>query len=265
LAGEEKVEVKATPEKVQSEKKDRDWFDIVDLVGKWLIPISIFGFGTYLTIQQKRADADRQQFERDTDYIKMLASDQPKEQALGVSIIAVRSHRGDFAAYDILNAFIANSDKDDRTTQRAILILCTARGEEPFCTYQPPPSNDVAKLASDSTKHSNNSVGSAVDVYIQITSEDQRQDAERLAKTLQADGFNPLRIQLVAGSIATSNTYVRFFSASSAAAAGSVSDIMKKMGYQNPGVQDFSAYVAKPLSSVEVWIGKKQSVLTKAS
>jgi hypothetical protein len=98
-------------------------------------------------------------------------------------------------------------------------------------------------------------------VYIQIASEDQRADAEKLQSKLALDNFRAVGIQFVKPPVATVHTYVRFFAASGAVYAARITDEMNTLKYKSVGVQDFSAYTDKPLPSLEIWIGSSQGKL----
>jgi hypothetical protein len=53
------------------EKPARDW---VDTVSKLLIPIMIFAASALFSYQKNKSDADNQQFQRESEVLKLAAS-----------------------------------------------------------------------------------------------------------------------------------------------------------------------------------------------
>lgn len=72
----------------------RDW---IDVAAKLLIPIVLAVGGYLFTAHKDKIDAEQQQLERDSGYIKLLVSDNDKERDLGLRIISVLQKEGRFS------------------------------------------------------------------------------------------------------------------------------------------------------------------------
>jgi hypothetical protein len=236
-----------------SDEKKRDWVDVLDIVSKLLIPVAIALAGFLYSAHQAKVDEDRlnaerqnendrRNLERDTGYVRMLLSKDPNEKAFGIDIIRVLSRQNKFSP-DLLAVLtaMAGDDKNPDLAEAAKQIL----------------ENQIQVSSAKGTN-------AAIDVYIQIAKEEQRDDAKALQEALRKEGFAAPGIQLVTGEVATVHTYVRFFAAPGASQASHVKDVMSKLGYTSPAVQDFSAFTPSPLLSIEVWIGKTQGTLSKS-
>jgi hypothetical protein len=239
-----------------NEEKHRDWIDWIDVISKLLIPVVIAAVGILYSshqggIERMRLDAqrqdesDRRDLERDTGYIKMLASSNENEQELGMGIIGVlsREHKFSKDLIAVLTIF-AGGPQADSLTLAANRILAKAGAQDQLIGAQ------IASAAANSP----------IQVYVQIAKEEQREDGLKLQLALRNKGFATPPIRLVNGAVATVHTYVRFFSAPGALKASIVNDVMRELGYTS-AVQDFSAFTQTPLPSIEVWIGKSQGRL----
>lgn len=236
-----------------ADEKKRDLFDIFDLVSKLLIPVAIALAGILYSAHQAKVDNERikaesqiedqrRNLERDTGYVKMLLSKDANEKAFGIDIIRVLSRQNNFSP-ELLAVLtvMAGDDKNADLAEAAQQII------------QNQTQVNTAKAPSAATA-----------VYIQISKPEQKADAEALQNALRKEGFAAPGIEFVTGEVATVHTYVRFFAAPGALQASRVKDVMTKLGYSAPGVQDFSAYTSSPLSSIEVWIGKSQGKLSQS-
>jgi hypothetical protein len=188
---------------------------------------------------ERENENNRRNLERDTGYVKMLVSKDPDEKALGIDIIRVLSRQNKFSP-DLLAVLtiMAGDDKNG--------ILAETAGQI---------------VANQQQVNRAKAPNAALDVYVQISKPEQRSDAEALQDALRKDGFATPGIELVTGQVATVHTYIRYFAAPGALQASRVKDVMSKLGYTSPAVQDFSAYSPSPLSNIEVWIGKTQGRL----
>ncbi len=217
--------------------KHRDW---VDSVSKLLIPVVIFGVGLYFTHQKDKSDSANQQFDRETGILKLAASSNEAERALGLKIIDIQAKQGKFS--EEMRPWveaISQGRPSDASTQAAQSILATA-----------------AKQIAPTTKNQ------TLTVYLQIAKEEQRVEAGHLREKLQRAGFAVPGIELV--SRGTINTYVRYFSADDKAQADKILGLMKEMGF-DVNEQDFTASNQGKLPSgqLEVWIGDKQRPLSR--
>ena len=228
--------------------QDRDW---LDYVGTLLLPAVLAIGGIVYTAHKDTLDSRREQAERaqdearlaldrDSGYVKLLASTNDKERDLGIKIIAALSREHKFSA-DLVPvvAAVAGGRPSDPATQTAAGILKAN-----------PDKVSAAQLAPEA--------GARAQVYIQIAKEEQRAEAQTLAVTLRGEGFATPGIELV--STPTANTYVRFFARNTVRAADQVDATMRKLGFAS-AVQDFTASSTTPLPQIEVWIGSRQAPL----
>ncbi len=224
-------------------EKRRDW---VDTVAKLLIPVVIFAAGFLFSYQKDRNDRANQQFERESGILKLAASSNETERALGLKIIEVEVNQGKFSPemLPVVQA-ISQGRPGDSSTQAAQNILVTAAKQDPSIGKQilPTPENRTAT------------------VYLQIAREEQRDQATLLRAKLQAAGFTIPGIELV--SRGTVNTYVRHFSSGDKPLADKILGLMQQMGF-NVAEQDFTAsnQGKVPSGQIEVWIGDKQGPLS---
>lgn len=233
-----------------AEKIQRDW---IDLIAKLLIPVVIAACGIVFTLQKDKTDRNRQesdhksdvarqQLERDTGYVRMLASTNEKERALGFKIIEVQQSHGNFSQ-DLLPVLQAISQErpSATSTQKAKTILQTAVKQNP----------EIATRIAEQTS------AQVPTVYLQIARAEQRAEAIELQTKLRATGFAVEDIDLPSGP--TVNTYVRYFSEAGKGNADKVFEIMKTMGFD---VKEQIADVGKaPPDQLEVWIGQRQGLL----
>jgi hypothetical protein len=226
-----------------SENK-HDW---VDTVSKLLIPIVIFIVGLMFSIQKDKNDRANQQFDRESSILKLAASPNQTEKALGLKIIEIRQKQGKFSPelLPIVRA-ISQGRPTDASTQAAQNILETAAKQNPEMEKQ---------IAATLVTHSPR-------VFLQITTEDQRPDASDLQALLQNASFPVEEVELV--NPGTNNNYVRYFSLNDKSQADKVVEIMKGMGF-DVEEQNFTRLNqgGNSTGSVEVWIGKGQAPLSK--
>lgn len=228
----------------------RDWFDYLD---KLAVPVALTIVGLAYTAHKDAAETDRAAAERvatqarldldrDTGYVKLLASQNDRERDLGLKIIDALSREHKFSPdlIPVVSALAAGRPSDP-TTQTASHILAA---------------NPAPVTAVRGEAPSDKSVVAPVPVYIQIAREDQRPAARVLQDTLRAKGFATPGIELVPNG--TANTYVRFFSRPNEAVSATVRDVMNTSGY-SATTQDF-VNPKKPLTAIEVWIGSKAEV-----
>jgi hypothetical protein len=248
-----------------------DFHKWADSISKIVVPVVLAIFGTIYSCQQadtdqkrlkaqRDSDESRHNFDRDTQLVKMLASSNPDEMKIGMNIILTLAEKNKFTP-DLLPAVC--SFANDRPG-----VPLTALAQEVLSKLAAQQKNDQAKTAcagSKSQVKTSNPGSSTIQVYVQIASEEQREDAQRLQVELGKHGFSAQGIELMSESAATRNTYVRFFSAGSESEARKVEEVLNNLGYTKPGIQDFSPSTHPPLPSIEVWIGKSQGRLPPES
>ena len=230
-----------------SPKKNRNWFDITSTL---LLPVILACAALWVPYKTHESDVFRQQneskenkarieFERETGFVKMMASQNEDERQLAVALISITPPK-----------------ERDQQVNAVLTSLCSRKTDSNLkglaCDLTP--TGQVAQRQPEPSQIS----GSGPTVYIQIAKEDQRADAERLQARLAQNDFRAVSIQFVQPPVATVHTYVRFFAASSALQAAKIADVMSALNYNAVGVQDFSSYTDKPLPSLEIWIGRSQ-------
>jgi hypothetical protein len=221
-----------------AESKDRDW---IDISAKLMLPVVLaIGGGIYTFGRDTQADKQRQ-WERDSGFMRMLASSNADEREMGLKMIGVLQDEGKFSAdlRPLVKAVRNNRRPSDPTTQLANTILNKDGGR----TVTPIPS-------ATSTKQP------AREVYIQIGHEDQRQRATELQATLQQSGFLVPGIELVPHP--TFHTYIRYFDTAGLSEADKIDALMKLRGFQ-PTIQDFSKSASSGSNALEIWFGDKES------
>lgn len=225
-----------------ADNKKRDW---VDTVAKLLIPVVIFGASFLFSYQKDKSDRANQQFERESGILKLAASSNEKERALGLKIIEIQVKEGRFSQemFPVVQV-LSQGRPSDPSTQIAqtILASATTQDAELRTHIQPTPENHAGT------------------VYLQIARDDQRGQAGSLRERLLKQGFTVPGIELVAGG--TSNTYIRYFSTDDKQLADKILELMKSMGF-NVTTQDFTASNQGkiPAGQIEIWIGEKQGSL----
>lgn len=227
------------------ERTGRDW---VDTVSKLLIPIVIFAASALFSYQKDKSDAANQQFQRESEVLKLAASSNETERRLGLKTIEILQQQGKFSVemLPVVQA-ISQGRPSDSSTQRAQTILEAAKQD-------PAVGSQIASTSKDQLPT----------VYLQITDDSQRSDANDLVSALQADGYDVPGIELV--NPGTQNTYVRVFSERNQKYADQVFQQMKTMGFEVQE-QDFSKTPLRdktPPGVLELWIGHKQAPLKKA-
>src|SRR5690242_15636069 len=224
-----------------SNDKHRDW---VDTVSKLLIPVVIFVAGFVFSYQKDRNDRTNQQFERDSGILKLTASSNEAERALGLKIIEIelRQHKFSQEMLPVVEA-ISQGRPSDESTRAAQSILATAK-QDPLIGKQvlPTPGNRTPT------------------VYIQIAKNEQRFLAGDLRDKLIASAFAVPSIELL--NRGTINTYVRYFSVEDKPEADKILNLMQNMKFEVQE-QDFTAPSNDkvPAGQLEVWIGEKQNAV----
>jgi hypothetical protein len=226
------------------EKKTRDW---VDTVSKLLIPIVLFAASGLFSYQKNKSDAANQQFQRESEVLKLAASSNEAERRLGLKTIEILQQQGKFSEemLPVVQA-ISQGRPSDSSTQRAQTILEVAK-QDPFLGSQ------IASTTKDQLPT----------IYLQITDDAQRADVNDLVSALQGNGFDVPGIELV--NPGTQNTYVRRFSERNQPYADQVFQLMKNIGF-DVQQQDFSKTNIRdktPPGVLEIWIGHKQGPLKK--
>ena len=235
-----------------SEKQGNTW---IDLTEKLWVPVLIFLGGITYTVHKDRVDSSRQieernqadrrqQLERDSGYIRMLASANDKERDLGLRIIAVLQSEGKFSQdlAPVVYAMSAGRPSDPATQAAARIVSNVAMAKQP-----------VPETTSATTD-------APTDVFIQIWHEGQRQRATELQQALRAKGFATPGIELVPH--ATFHTYVRYFALDKVSKAAEVSAIMAPLGFK-PQVQDFAHSQEPKSEALEVWFGADEPVSSR--
>jgi len=223
-----------------TDEKGRDW---VDTVSKLLVPIVIFAAGAWFSYQKDKSDAASQQFQRESEVLKLAASSNEAERTLGLKTIEILQNEGRFSKeMEPVVKAMSEGRPTDPATQKAQTI--------------------IAK--QDQSSGNPTVPNKTPNTFLQISRDDQRPDAAELVGILQKAGFEVSGIELV--SAATQNTYIRYFSADNKQYADKVQELMKGMGF-DVAEQDFSAgslHEKTPPGALEVWIGQKQGPLKKA-
>ena len=224
----------------------RDW---VDLTAKLLLPVVLAIGGTLYTWHKdsqeekqhqidRQNELDRQQLDRDTGIIKLLASTNAQEKDLGLKIIGVLEKEKKFSPDLVpIVVAVAGGRPSDPSTQVAAGILSNAATQDPGLGVR------IAAATQNAP----------VEVYVQIASESQRSDAITLQGELRSLGFAAPGVELVSNP--TIHTFIRYFSKINVAKANQINDEMKKLGYGS-SVQDFSN--GRQLPQLEIWIGQSE-------
>ena len=139
-----------------AETSGRDW---IDISAKLLIPVVIAGGGTWFTWHKDATDKRQRQWERDSGYIRMLASTNEQEKNLGLKIIEVLQSEGQFSPelVPVVKAVAAERRPSDPSTQTAVRILSKLQDSNPAS----PQADGAAQSAAPRA------------VYIQIGHEEQ--------------------------------------------------------------------------------------------
>ena len=161
-----------------SENK-RDW---VDTSSKLFIPIAIFGVGLMFSIQKDRNDRANQQFDRESNILKLAASSNQTERVLGLKIIEIEQKQGKFSSelLPVVQA-ISLGRPTDASTQAAQNILVIAAKQNPEIEKQ--------MSATEAPQRSR--------IFLQITTEEQKPDAVDLQAQLESAGFRIEGLELV--------------------------------------------------------------------
>ena len=225
-----------------ADEKHRDW---VDTVSKLLVPVVIFVASAWFSYQKNKSDEANQQFQRESEVLKLAASSNDAERKLGLKTIEILQNQGKFSKemLPVVQA-ISEGRPSDPATQKAQNIVAKQDQASGIQSAVVTPSQTPT-------------------IFTQITREDQRPDATELVGALQKAGFEAPGIELV--NPGTQNTYVRYFSPGNKQYADRVQELMKGMGFEVQE-QDFSATSLRdksPPGGLEVWIGQKQGPLKK--
>jgi hypothetical protein len=223
-----------------ADEKHRDW---VDISSKLLIPIVIFAASAWFSYKKDNSDAANQQFQRESEILKLAASSNNSERALGLKTIEILQKQGKFSEemLPVVQA-ISQGPPSFSSTQQAENILQIAK-QDPTA---PPAAVTKNQLPT---------------IYIEIARDDQRPDAGELVAKLQSLGYGVPQTEL--DRPGTQNTYVRFFSAANKERAYQVLQLMKTMGFAVEE-QDFSNTEMREKTApgvLEIWIGHRQPIL----
>lgn len=220
-----------------SDGKKIDW---IDILSKLLIPIALFVVGSYFTMKKNEADLANQQFQRESEILKLTASSNDTDKAIGLRMIQLLQRKGEKIPDILLPAVsvVADGRPSDPATQKARSIQATEAKQNQSAT---------ATLPSSSPQST---------IYLQIAREDQRSEAADLQERLQHAGFSVPGIELVKPP--TVNTYIRYFAESDKPQADKVLQLMNEMKFKVEE-QDFKRLNQNNTSTgqIEVWIGEK--------
>ena len=214
----------------------RDWLEIT---AKLLLPTVLAVGGILYTWHKdtvdRRAEQDRQSFDRDLSLVHLLASSNDKERDLGLKWIDVLGKEGRFPP-DLVPIVVALSvgRADQGSSQVATTVLASAGSKDPALGAR------IATAVENTP----------TEVYIQIAREEQRPEAERLRSALQKLAFAAPGVELVAS--ATDHTYVRYFAVNNLDKATQIDQEMKRLGFPSK-IQNFANGRQTP--QLEVWIG----------
>jgi len=196
-----------------ADDKKRDW---VDTVAKLLIPVVIFGASFLFSYQKDKSDRANQQFERESGILKLAASSNEKERALGLKIIEIQVKEGRFSRemFPVVQVLSQGRPSDPSTQIAQTILASVATQDAELRTHiQPTPEEHAGT------------------VYLQIARDDQRAQAGSLRERLMKQGFTVPGIELVTGG--TSNTYIRYFSTGDKQLAEKILELMKSMGFMS--------------------------------
>lgn len=222
-----------------ADEKKRDW---VDVISKLLIPIALFAIGSYFTMKKNEADIANQQFQRESEILKLTASSNETDKAIGLRMIQLLQKKGEKIPDILLPvvSVVADGRPSDPSTQKARTI-------------------QAAEVTQGQTTTGSSTLPSSSQqsvVYLQIAREDQRSEATELQERLQQGGFSVPGIELVKPP--TVNTYIRYFAASDKSQADKALQLMKEMKF-TVEEQDFRRLNQNNTSTgqLEIWIGEK--------
>ena len=215
----------------------RDWYEWAQLVAALLLPVAIAGATGWYSYDKDRGDVARQEWGRDSDYVRLLASSNTQEQAFAREVIRQLRSEHKFPAdlVDVVNVLAAGRPSDP-ITQRAALTAPNSKVAP--TTARPQPSAPAARTA----------------VYIQYAATDQFCDVRALEVALGRLGFATPSPELV-GSSSPSNTEVRYFSTASLPEANRIATEVKALRF-NSSVKDYRGSTPVQLRQIEVWLGK---------
>jgi hypothetical protein len=216
-----------------AERAGRDW---IDISAKLLIPVVIAGGGTWFTWHKDRSDQRQRQWERDSGYIKLLASTNEQERSLGLRIIEVLQNEGQFSPElgPVVKAVASEHRPSDPSSQTAVRIL----------------SNAGLGQASAGTQAT-----APRPVYIQIGHEEQHDRAVLLEIALRKMGYTTPALEQVAHP--TFHTFIRYFSKDTKADAERIQEQMTHLGFA-PEIQDYSNSGQLGSDGLEIWFGDKE-------
>ena len=181
-----------------SDEKNRDW---VDTVSKLLIPVVLFATSAWFSYQKDKSDAANQQFQRESEILKLVASPNDSERKLGLKTIQILQGKGKFSSdmLGVVEALSLGPRSESLTTQQAQNIVAVAKQERG--------GSHAAETKNQSPR------------------DDQRPDASELTTKLQSLGYDVPEMELVKPGL--QNTYVRVFSSGNKQRADEVLKLMK--------------------------------------
>ena len=243
--------------------QEKSWIDHVMAL---VLPVVVSVGGLAYTIhkdqvdekvrnENRRADIERQEWDRDTAYVRLLTSSNPDEKKLGLAIIGQLVKQGSFPA-DLkpVVAVIAGGLPSDDATGIAAQLLKSAPAT-------PPPAQPAASTNSASPTVAPAPVVARavavphvakVKVFVQIQSDAQRPAALDLQSAIRDLGFDTAPLDRA--STGPNVTDIRYFSQDSADEADKLRELLTARGVK-VGKPKFYK-IPQPMREVEIWLGK---------
>ena len=198
--------------------------------------------------ENRRADIERQEWDRDTAYVRLLTSSNPDEKKLGLAIIGQLVKQGSFPT-DLkpVVAVIAGGLPSDDSTGIAAQLLKSAPATPPAqATGASPATAPVAARAVAAPQLSR------IKVFVQIQSDAQRPAALELQAGIRDLGFDTAPLDRA--SAGPNVTDIRYFSPDSSDEADKLRELLASRGVK-VGKPKFYK-IPQPMREVEIWLGK---------
>jgi len=248
--------------------QEKSWIDhVVALV----LPVVVSVGGLAYTIhkdqvdekvrtENRRADVERQEWDRDTAYVRLLTSSNPDEKKLGLAIIGQLVKQGSFPT-DLkpVVAVIAGGLPSDDSTGIAAQLLKSAP------TSPAPAQETGASATAPSAPVAARAVAAAqpsrIKVFVQIQSDTQRPAALDLQAGIRDLGFDTAPLDRA--NAGPNVTDIRYFSPDSSDEADKLRELLTARGVK-VGKPKFYK-IPQPMREVEIWLGKSDLTGATAS
>ena len=248
--------------------QEKSWIDhVVALV----LPVVVSVGGLAYTIhkdqvdekvrtENRRADIERQEWDRDTAYVRLLTSSNPDEKKLGLAIIGQLVKQGSFPT-DLkpVVAVIAGGLPSDDSTGNSVALLKKApnspqTGQETGASATAPSAPVAARAVAAAQL-------SRIKVFVQIQSDAQRPAALDLQAGIRDLGFDTAPLDRA--NAGPNVTDIRYFSPDSSDEADKLRELLTARGVK-VGKPKFYK-IPQPMREVEIWLGKSDLTGATAS